>query len=91
MGIMNESHLNNVIPKNEIVTIEYGTGMVEASSREMFLGIVHDKTGSAVISLTVGMNGATPITIDPLDVKPEYSIGPSSYSTLLYFVSILVS
>lgn len=71
-------------------TIEYGTGMVEASSKDMFLGIFHDKIGSGVM-LVVGTNGATPMILEPLDVKPEYSMGPSSYSTLLFFVSILVS
>lgn len=73
-----------------MLTIEYGTGMVEASSKDMFLGIVHDKIGSGVM-LAVGTNGATPMIIEPLDVKPEYSMGPSSYSILLFFVSMLVS
>jgi len=73
-------------------TIEYGTGMVDASSRDMFLGTVQDRIGSTVVSEIVGVNGAMPITKDPLDATPEYSIGPnSSYSTLLFFVSILVS
>lgn len=100
MKIYTYYHINNfytlkycnvTVFNNELITIEYGTGMVDASSREIRLGIGQDKIGSAVISVTVGTNGATPITMDPLDVNPEYSIGPSSYSTLLFFVSILVS
>lgn len=43
------------------------------------------------MSVTVGINGAIPITIEPFDVKPEYSMGPRSNSILLFFVSILVS
>jgi len=73
-------------------TIAYGTGMVDASSRDIFLGTAQDRIGSAVISETVGINGAMPITKDPSDARPEYSIGPnSSYSTLLFLVSTTVS
>lgn len=74
-------------------TIEYGTGIVDASSNDMSLGIVHDKIGSGVMLVIVGDNGATPIIVEPPDVKPEYSIGPNSYSALLlfFFVSMIVS
>lgn len=75
-----------------VFTIEYGTGTVDASSSDMFLGTVHIKIGSAVISVMVGTNGATPIIIESLDDKPEYSMGPNlSYCTMLFFVLTLVS
>lgn len=69
----------------------YGTRMVDASSTDMSSGTVHCKIGSAVTSATVGTNGAIPITFEPPDVRPEYSRGPSSYSTASFSVSMFVS